>query len=108
MPILTLARYILELSLMDYATVKLRDSKLASAALFLALQMKGVGGGWTKTLQFYTGYKYQEIEQEVHILNEIVHKKPKEQLMTVRNKYSHKIFFEVAKTPLIDTSKLKP
>lgn len=54
MPILTLARYILEYSLLDYNTVMLSDSKLAAASLYLALQMKNVSG-WTKTLEFYTG-----------------------------------------------------
>lgn len=54
MPILTLARFILEYSLMDYSIITHQDSKLAAAALFLALQMKKVSG-WTKTLEFYTG-----------------------------------------------------
>lgn len=54
MPILTLARFILEYSLMDYATISISDSKMAAAALYLALQMKGVSG-WTPTLEFYTG-----------------------------------------------------
>lgn len=54
MHILTLARYILELSLMDYETVTIRDSKLAAASLFLALQMKKISG-WTRSLEFYTG-----------------------------------------------------
>lgn len=54
MPVLTLARFILELSLMDYETVIVKDSKLASAALYLALRMKEVGG-WSKTMEFYTG-----------------------------------------------------
>lgn len=54
MPVLTLARYILETSLMNYATVTIRDSILASASLFLALKMKNISG-WTQALEFYTG-----------------------------------------------------
>lgn len=54
MPILTLGRFILELALMDYSAMQKRDSKLAAASLYLALRMKKVGG-WTKTLEFYTG-----------------------------------------------------
>lgn len=54
MPVLTLARFILETSLMEYDTVTLRDSKLAAASLYLALKMKNVSG-WTNTLEFYTG-----------------------------------------------------
>ncbi|KAK9736257.1 Cyclin, N-terminal domain [Popillia japonica] len=107
MPILTLARYVLENSLMEYETVALSDSILASASLYLALQMKKTGG-WTETLEFYTGYTYEEILPTVHLLNSSLHKKPKEQTMTVHNKYSHKVFFEVAKTPLISNEDLKP
>lgn len=39
---------------MDYETITILDSKLAAAALYLALRMKNVSK-WTPTLQFYTG-----------------------------------------------------
>ncbi|KAG7207685.1 hypothetical protein KM043_009304 [Ampulex compressa] len=102
MPTLTLARYILEHSLMDYTTIMFSDSKIAAAALLLALQMKDLGG-WTPTLEYYSGYKVDNIRDIVNVLNQGLHRKHKEALMTVRNKYSHKIFYEVAKLPLKDT-----
>ncbi|CAH0557665.1 unnamed protein product [Brassicogethes aeneus] len=105
MPVLTLARYILELSLMDYETVTVRDSLLASASLFLALRMKNIGG-WSAALEFYTGYKYEDIRSTVQLLNSGLNKPISKKTMTVRNKYSHKIFFEVAKTPAIKTENL--
>ncbi|KAF5273558.1 hypothetical protein FQR65_LT04556 [Abscondita terminalis] len=105
MPVLTLARFILEYSLMDYATLLITDSKLAAASLYLALQMKKIQS-WNATLEFYSGYKLDHIISTVHLLNAGLHRKPKEQLMTVRNKYSHKIFFEVAKTPLVKNEDL--
>ncbi|XP_008194308.1 G2/mitotic-specific cyclin-B3 isoform X2 [Tribolium castaneum] len=105
MPVLTLARFILEYSLMDYATVTVRDSKLASASLYLALKMKKISG-WTTALEFYSGYKLEDFKEVVILLNDGLHKKPKSPLMTVRNKYSHKIFFEVAKIPLISNEEL--
>lgn len=121
MPVLTLARFVLEYSLMDYATVVVRDSKLAAAALYLALKMKKTVG-WTPALEFYSGgwqfscwkkntvflagYKLEDISSVVVLLNDGLHRKPKSPLMTVRNKYSHKIFFEVAKTPLIRNEEL--
>lgn len=39
MPELTLARYILETVLMDYDLIDVLDSKLAAAALLLAIKM---------------------------------------------------------------------
>lgn len=89
MPTLTLARYILESSLMDYSTIMFSDSKIAAAALFLALQMKDLGG-WTPTLEYYTGYTLNDIKDIVIVLNQGLHKKHKDALQTVRNKYSHK------------------
>ena len=40
METLTLSRYILESSLMDYVYTRTSDSKLAAAALLLAMKMK--------------------------------------------------------------------
>lgn len=54
MPVLTLARYILEFSLMDYATLQFSDSKMAAATLFMAFKMKNMEG-WNETLVYYSG-----------------------------------------------------
>lgn len=89
MPTLTLARYILEYSLMDYATIMYSDSKIAAAALLLALQMKDLGA-WSPTLEYYTGYKVNELRELLTVLNLGLHRKQKDALATVRNKYSHK------------------
>jgi len=105
MPQLTLARFILELSLLEYSMVTVSDSKLAAATLLLALKMQNLGG-WTPTLEYYSGYKLEDIHDLCHQLNDMLHKKPKTALQTVRNKYSHKVFFEVANIPLVDDLKL--
>lgn len=54
MPELTLARFILEFSLMNYDMVTMRDSKVAAASLFMALRMNHKTG-WNKTLEYYSG-----------------------------------------------------
>ncbi|XP_058443902.1 G2/mitotic-specific cyclin-B3 [Malaya genurostris] len=106
MPVLTLARYILEFTLMDYSIVQLRDSKLACAALFIAMRMSNMPG-WNKTLEFYSGYKIEDFAEIAILLNNIMTRKPKESLNTVRHKYSHELFFESAKKPFItDLTKL--
>lgn len=43
METLTLARYILELSLMEYNLITVRDSMLAAAALYIAQKMRKEG-----------------------------------------------------------------
>lgn len=106
MQVLTLARYILEFTLMEYAIVGLRDSKLACAALFIAMRMNDMPG-WNKTLEFYSGYKIEDFAEIAILLNNIMTRKPKESLNTVRHKYSHELFFESAKKQFItDLTKL--
>ncbi|XP_039764484.1 G2/mitotic-specific cyclin-B3 isoform X2 [Pararge aegeria] len=105
MPTLTLARFVLEQCLLEYGLLGLPDSKMAAAALYIALRMKSLGG-WTPTLKYYTGYTIKEILPVVLAQNATLHKKPKSAISTVRNKYSHTIFFEVAKIPLVEDSVL--
>jgi hypothetical protein len=65
MSILTLARFILEYSLMDYDIIRLSDSKVAAAALYMALRMNKLDG-WNKTLEYYAGelFKIQDVHQK--------------------------------------------
>ncbi|KAH8373596.1 hypothetical protein KR009_001572 [Drosophila setifemur] len=111
MPTLTLARYILELSLMDYATIAFSDSQMASAALFMALRMDGGHGQldkqtWSSTLVYYTGLELAEFGEIVPVLNAGLHRKSRATIRTIRNKYSTKIFYEVAKVPLLSNQEL--
>lgn len=99
---MTLARYILEYGLMDYETITLSDSKLAAAALYIALKMLTPSNDavWTDTLRYYADYELGEFAEEVMVLNDNLNKKTKEKtLNTIRKKYSHKIFYEVALKP---------
>ncbi|XP_021197012.3 G2/mitotic-specific cyclin-B3 isoform X1 [Helicoverpa armigera] len=105
MPTLTLARFVLEQCLLEYNLLEHSDSKMAAAALYLALRMKSIGN-WSPTLQYYTGYTVKDILPIAIAQNATLHKKPKSAISTVRNKYSHTIFFEVAKVALIDDAAL--
>jgi len=105
MEVLTLARYILEMSLMEYDFIDALDSMMAGAALLLALKMVKVGSPWTPTLQFYSSYKTEDLFDLTHRLYDFM-RKPQPHLKTIRSKYSHKVFYEVAKTALPDELKL--
>lgn len=102
LPSLTLARYILEYGLMDYETITRSDSKLAAAALYIALKMLMPANDavWTDTLRYYADYELEEFQEEVIVLNDNLNRKTKEKtLNTIRKKYAHKIFYEVAQKP---------
>eukprot|EP00092_Neocalanus_flemingeri_P016511 GFUD01017865.1.p1 GENE.GFUD01017865.1~~GFUD01017865.1.p1 ORF type:complete len:425 (+),score=116.19 GFUD01017865.1:73-1347(+) len=98
MPVLTLARYILELSLMEYSiNVDISESEVAAGCLVLAFEMNGLKG-YGPTLAYYSGYELQDLDTMVQRLLVLLQKPAKENLKTVRSKYSHKVFHEVAVT----------
>ncbi|RWS12217.1 G2/mitotic-specific cyclin-B3-like protein [Dinothrombium tinctorium] len=90
MEVLTLARYVLEMSLMEYDLIEERDSLIAAASLLLALKMKGVNDGkWSSTLEFYSGYSEEELTPITYKLNDVISTQ-KSNLRTIKAKYSHK------------------
>lgn len=101
METLTLARYILETTLLEYDYVTIRASKLAAACLNLAMAMKGAHE-WTPTLVHYTEYTRDDLSDLLAKLNVLISIQPKKNMKTVHSKYSHSVFFEVANTPSLD------
>lgn len=104
METLTLARFILEMSLMEYEFIKYRESKMACACLHLAQRMKK-NGEWTETLEFYTGYTSEDVLPLMKELNQML-AVPAKHLNTIQSKYSHHVFYEVAKTKPLSPEEL--
>ncbi|KAF3837361.1 hypothetical protein F7725_004825 [Dissostichus mawsoni] len=100
MDTLTLARFFCEMSLMEMDLVEERGSLLASACLLLALISKDLGG-WCPILQFHSGYQTSDLAPVVRKLYEMLLAPADDKLRAIRNKYSHKVFFEVASLPLV-------
>ncbi|VDN21921.1 unnamed protein product [Cylicostephanus goldi] len=99
MPKLTLARYVLETSLMFYEYVGVSESLMAAAAILLAFKMHDKDATWsglhlivlTPILQKYSGYKAEEVEAMMWELNHMLYKRRVmyDRLETVFSKYSH-------------------
>ncbi|XP_015255210.1 PREDICTED: G2/mitotic-specific cyclin-B3 [Cyprinodon variegatus] len=106
MDTLTLARFYCEMSLMEMDFVSERGSLLASACLLMALVTKDLGG-WSPILQFHSGYQASDLMPCVRKLHSMLLAPPDDKLKTIRNKYSHKVFFEVASLPLVDIDVLE-
>uniref|UniRef100_A0A915E662 G2/mitotic-specific cyclin-B3 n=1 Tax=Ditylenchus dipsaci TaxID=166011 RepID=A0A915E662_9BILA len=98
MAMLTLARYILETSLMFFEFCRVSESLIAVACFLLALRMKDMD--WTLTLQKYSGYKKEQVEPLVYALNHMIVKRESTyaHLNAIFKKYSHKVFLFVAET----------
>uniref|UniRef100_A0A8B9MRC4 G2/mitotic-specific cyclin-B3 n=1 Tax=Accipiter nisus TaxID=211598 RepID=A0A8B9MRC4_9AVES len=106
METLTLARFLCEMTLQEYDYARESPSKLAASCLLLALTMKNLGG-WTPTLEYYSGYRSQDLHALVKRLNFLLTYQPHDKLKAVRTKYSHRVFFEVAKVTPMDMLKLE-
>lgn len=101
MAVLTFARYVLETALLEYRfNVEVSESKLAAAALVLAFKVNQIDNAWVNTLAFYSGYTPRDVAELVQSLFDMLKQYPKENLKTVRQKYSHRVFHEVATIPL--------
>nr|CAH0099145.1 unnamed protein product [Daphnia galeata] len=99
METLTLARFILETSLMEYDLINVKDSLMAASALMMAFQMQN-SGDWTPTLEYYSSFTKAELRETTQRLHAMLIKLQSKNLKTIRNKYSHKVFYEVAKIAL--------
>ncbi|XP_037538740.1 G2/mitotic-specific cyclin-B3 [Nematolebias whitei] len=106
MDTLTLARYYCEMSLLEMDLVPERGSLVASACLLIALVTKDLGG-WSPILQFHSGYQTSDLAPVVRKLHLALSFPPDDKLKAIRNKYSHKVFFEVASLPLVDINILE-
>ena len=90
MPVLTFARYILEMSLMDYSVnVETSESQLATATMALALTIMKLDG-WQTTLEYYSGYTLGQVSHLIDRLHRMLQAPPHESRNTIRTKYSHR------------------
>ncbi|KAK4815704.1 hypothetical protein QYF61_006687 [Mycteria americana] len=99
-----LAKYLMELSIVDYDMVHFPPSKTAAAASCLALKLLN-GCEWTPTLQHYTSYTesdllpaMQHIAKNVILVNEGV-----TVLTAIKNKYASSKNARISTTALLDS-----
>jgi len=96
----SLAKYALEVGLLDYSLVPTPGSLMAASALFLSLLLLEPGASldnvWSPTLAFYTGYSREELMPIVtrHAVNLI--NMPRRKLQAIRTKYKGIKFMKIA------------
>lgn len=93
---LTLARYILESSLLEYEMIDRLESEIAAASLLLANRMLFIEISWSEAAEFYTGYKEKELNSLVMKLNDLISKPIDRRISAIRKKYSNEVFMSVA------------
>ncbi|KAL6463696.1 hypothetical protein MHYP_G00280870 [Metynnis hypsauchen] len=104
----TLAKYFVELTMVDYDVVHFPPSQVASAAFALMLKVFNCGE-WTPTLQYYMGYTednlipvMQHIAKNVVKVNEGLSKH-----LAVKNKYSSQKQMRIASISQLKSSLIK-
>jgi cyclin B len=90
MPLLTTARYYLEVSLHYLKFCIMSESKMAAACMLLALRVTKTGD-WNSILEKYSGYKLAEIEPLMFEVNHMIRRfnVDYKNLKCVNDKYSH-------------------
>uniref|UniRef100_A0A8C3S9U9 G2/mitotic-specific cyclin-B1 n=1 Tax=Chelydra serpentina TaxID=8475 RepID=A0A8C3S9U9_CHESE len=101
----TLAKYLMELSLVDYEMVHYPPSQIAAAAFCLALKVLN-GGEWTLTLQHYMSYTesalhpvMQHMAKNVILVNQGLTKH-----VTVKNKYASSKNAKISTLPQLNAA----
>ena len=94
----TLAKYILELSLLDFGQAALPPSMTAAAALMLSLQLlePGVATPWNLSLQYHSGYTAAMLKPITARMAIVLTNSETHKLQAVRQKYSSRKFRRVA------------
>ncbi|XP_047200540.1 G2/mitotic-specific cyclin-B1 isoform X1 [Hippoglossus stenolepis] len=104
----TLAKYLLELTMVDYEMAHFPPSLLASAAFALTLQILDVGE-WDVTLQHYMDYTAESlIPVMAHIANNVVKVNDGQtKHMAIKSKYSTSKQMRIANIPQLKSSVVK-
>ncbi|KAM6289387.1 G2/mitotic-specific cyclin-B1-like [Aegotheles albertisi] len=100
-----LAKYLMELSVIDYDMVHFPPSKTAAAASCLALKLLN-GCKWTPTLQHYTSYTEEDLLPVMqHIAkNVILVNKGNAKQMAIKNKYARRKNLKISTIEQLDSS----
>ena len=95
----TVAKYLIEMCLLEYDMAHVPPSLLAAAALFLSLRLlepnATLANTWNPTLEFYSTYSAKQIVPVVCKLAIILTKRDDSKLRAVHVKYMNKKFMKV-------------
>uniref|UniRef100_A0A2I2Z9U6 Cyclin N-terminal domain-containing protein n=1 Tax=Gorilla gorilla gorilla TaxID=9595 RepID=A0A2I2Z9U6_GORGO len=104
----TLAKYLMELTLIDYDMMHYHPSKAATAASCLSQKVLGQGK-WNLKQQCYTGYTQNEVlEVMQHVAKNVL--KVNENLtkfIAIKNKYASNKFLKISMIPQLNSKAIK-
>jgi len=104
----TMAKYVMELSLLEYNLCHVRPSEIAAVALAFSLKAldtdeKTLSELWTPSLEYFSQYSVQDfsgtLQQVAQMVLNTTRAPEKSKLLAVRKKYAHKKFGKIAEYP---------
>ncbi|KAE8617605.1 hypothetical protein XENTR_v10009135 [Xenopus tropicalis] len=100
----TLAKYFMELTLLDYDMVHFHPSAIAAAALCLTQKVLNIGT-WDATLQFYTGYSQDDLILPMKHMAKVIVQVNQNQtkFLSVKNKYSSSKLLKISTIPQLNS-----
>jgi len=103
-----LAKYVMELTLLEYTFAHVLPSKIAATALAFSLKAldvddKSLSELWNDTLRYYSQYELHDISKTLQQMATMVitttQAPEQSKLLAIRKKYSHKKFGKIAEYP---------
>ena len=98
---IALARYLLELTLVDYKMLRYCNSLIAAACIYLMHKIVCIKPEWSEGLAACAPYQEHDLKPCAKEICMLFQKTPKSSLQGVRNKFSTSQYYNVANTPLI-------
>ena len=90
-----MARYLLELALVEYSLLKYSPSNTAASAMYLAAKIFKLKDIWNQQVANASQFSEQEVRSCAKKLCELITKRKKNSLDAVKRKFSKKKFMEV-------------
>lgn len=94
----TLAKYLMELTVIEYDMVHYNPSLIAAAALCLSIKLLS-NGDWTDTLSYYSTYTLEDLSDTMKKIAKLVIKAETSKLTAVRTKYQSSKFYKISSIP---------
>lgn len=91
----TMAKYLMELTIIEYDMVQYYPSEIAAAALCLSMKLLD-GTKWTDTLEHYSSYSEEDLSPLMKKLCSLVIKAETYKLTAVRTKYASSKFMKIS------------
>lgn len=96
----TLAKYLMELTIVDYESVHIPPSEIAAAALCLSIQiLDPTSKAWTQTLAYHSRYTEKQLQPVLQRLAYLLNRAGTGKLSAIKTKYQSSKFMRISTLP---------